>query len=103
MGGHEGTDTLESLEEAYATLDEQQKALAKVEAEADNFRELEELFELQISKYAKLREARHDIILLKMVWDTRAVVQSFFSTWQETLWAEIEVDELNALYALLTL
>jgi dynein heavy chain len=94
IGGKEGTDTEESLDEAYQKMNEQQQELAKIEKEAQDFRELEELFELQVSKYAKLREARADIVQLKMVWDTRAVVQSLFCAWQETLWADIKVDDL---------
>ena len=80
--------------EVYACLDEYYSRLADFDAEASNFNELEELFELSRSRTNELAMIRSDVVLLKETWDSVNAVSNLFESWQTTLWAAINTEEL---------
>jgi dynein heavy chain len=81
--------------EAYKILDQQADELAVKEAEAKRFNELEELFDLQVSKYPETSDTRAEIRLLKNVWDMKSLVLGTFESWNVQLWNEIKTDDLE--------
>lgn len=81
--------------EAYRIMDTHAQELAKKQAEAKRFNELEELFELQVSKYPETNDTRTEIRLLKLVWDFKALVLGTFASWNSQLWNDIKTDDLE--------
>eukprot|EP01041_Mallomonas_annulata_P000386 gene386-700_t len=81
--------------EAYKMLDVHAQELMKKEVEAKRFNELEELFELQVSKYPETGDTRTELKLLKYVWDMKAMVFFTFDSWNTQLWSDIKTDDLE--------
>jgi dynein heavy chain, axonemal len=81
--------------EAYRMMDHHAAELVKKETEAKKFNELEELFELQVSKYSETGDTRTELRLLKYVWDMKALVLTTFESWNALLWADIKTDDLE--------
>lgn len=86
--------TADHTRDAYAEIDRAHSSLQAMEEEADALRNLQELFELHPVRITHLSEMRGEIRMLKHVWDTIAIVESLFSHWRLTLWAEIDCDDL---------
>jgi dynein heavy chain len=84
-----------SPKEAYIMMDEHAKELVVKVAEAKKFNELEELFELQVSKYPETNDTKTEIKLLKYVWDIKALVLGTYESWNALPWAEINTDDLE--------
>ena len=81
--------------EAYQMMNFHAKELSLKEKEAKRFNELEELFELQVSKYQETTDTRTEIKLLKYVWDIKALVLGTFESWNSLLWSDIKTDDLE--------
>ena len=64
--------------QAYAMMDTHAKDLVSREKDAKKFNMLEELFELQVSKYQETLDTRTELKLLKYVWDLKALVLGTF-------------------------
>ena len=77
---------------AYEEMDRQVGLLTTLEREAAAFNELEELFELQISKYPEMGETRRDLKLLKWIWDFKALVDKLYEGWRGQYWSEIKTE-----------
>ena len=77
---------------AYEEMDRQVDLLTTLEREAVAFNELEELFELQISKYPEMGETRRDLKLLKWIWDFKALVDKLYEGWRGQYWSEINTE-----------
>jgi dynein heavy chain len=84
-----------STVEAYKVLDKHAGEMVNKEKEAKRFNELEELFELQVSKYPETSDTRAEIKLLKYVWDLKALVLGTFDSWNSYLWNDIKTDDLE--------
>lgn len=78
---------------AYEKLDEYYKKLEEIRGEAKAFNDLENLFELELTKYKKLNECGVDISKLKMMWDVIAVILYNYRSWKRTPWKKIDVDQ----------
>jgi dynein heavy chain len=78
---------------AYEKLDEYYAKLEAIRGEAKAFNDLENLFELELTKYKKLTECGVDISKLKMMWDVIAVILFNYRSWKRTPWKKINVDE----------
>lgn len=89
-----GVGSVSSWSEAYAVIDSYQNKLAAMEAEAAEFRELEELFELQQSEHEDVYETREELVVLKSAWDMWVLVDQVFGSWSGILWNEIKADDL---------
>ncbi|KAH8062602.1 dynein light chain binding protein [Aureococcus anophagefferens] len=87
-------DYVERAMSAYKVMDATQKELMVMETEAESFANLQELFELNKIRAPQLAEMRMELGFLKQVWDTVAVVESLFSSWKQTLWLDIQTDDL---------
>jgi dynein heavy chain len=87
--------------EAYAMMDTHAKNLAEKDKEAKRFNMLEELFELQVTKYQEMTDTRTELRLLKNVWDNKALVQFAYESWNPQLWHDIQTDDLDDVNKLL--
>lgn len=63
-------------------------------AESKGLQEAQELFELFVSDYIMLKRCNEELLYLKAVWDTAAVVQYTFVNWYKTQWDKINVEFL---------
>ena len=81
--------------EAYIIMDTQAFALETKEDEAREKNSLEELFELQVSKYPEMGDTRSELRLLKTVWDGKALVFNIHKSWNSQLWNDIKTDDLE--------
>lgn len=82
------------LRESYNCIDKYQKQLVDMTSRSHQLHELEDLFELPLSHYSLLDEIREDLRMLKISWDNVWIIQSQFAQWKNTLWADINTDDL---------
>ncbi|RYG70338.1 hypothetical protein EON64_00425, partial [archaeon] len=81
--------------EAYKQMDFHASELLKKEMEAKRYNELEELFELQVSKYNETNDTRTELRLLKQVWDVKGMVLFTYESWNTQLWNDIKTEDLE--------
>lgn len=84
----------EKKKEAYFNLDRYQKQNKDLAEKGKAINELEDLFELTHSEHRAITEIEEDLRLLKSVWDIVCLVDFYLNTWKNTLWAEINTDDL---------
>ena len=82
-------------DEAYAEIDRFELELRQYEAESKDVNELEELFELPVSKYHEMDDTRSELRMLKLLWDFRSLVLGTFQSWNGLLWSVIDTDSLE--------
>ncbi|KAF4030914.1 Dynein heavy chain C-terminal domain [Phytophthora infestans] len=82
--------------DAYAQMNNFASALHKKMQQAREFNELEELFELQVSKYQETTDTLYELQQLKKCWDLKDLVLATFDDWKSTLWANIQTDTFEA-------
>ena len=82
-------------DDAYALLDKYWSQLQEMEQKAADLNEQESLFELPISKFQEIADTRNEIKLLKQLWDLKSLVLSTYDDWKQTLWSDIDTDELE--------
>ena len=87
--------------QAYSQIDVYAKDLNSKAKEAKTFNELEELFELQVSKYNEMGDTKIELRLLKQVWDVKALVIATYESWNSQLWNDIKTDDLEDVNKLL--
>uniref|UniRef100_H3HCG5 AAA+ ATPase domain-containing protein n=1 Tax=Phytophthora ramorum TaxID=164328 RepID=H3HCG5_PHYRM len=78
--------------DAYAQMNSFASALHKKMQMAREFNELEELFELQVSKYQETTDTLYELQQLKKCWDLKDLVLATFDDWKSTLWTSIQTD-----------
>ena len=80
--------------DAYTSMDRYQKQLSTLIEKSKSINELEDLFELPLSKHAQVHEVRDDLLILKGLWDVVIMVDANFNSWKNSLWADIKTDDL---------
>jgi dynein heavy chain, axonemal len=83
------------VDQAYSALDGYYNDLVKIEQGAKELNEIEELFELPISKFVETGQCRTQLKLLKQLWDFKALVLCTYDAWKTSLWADINTDALE--------
>ena len=58
---------------------------------------LESLFELQRTKQKELNDCKNELVQLKQMWDLISIIDGQFESWKETLWEQINADNLELL------
>eukprot|EP01084_Bolivina_argentea_P009096 17033_1 len=79
---------------AYQKMIYYHNAIGEKEVEAHKLNQLENLFELQPSKYRALTDCRSENKHLKTLWDMISLVQYLFKSWRSTLWNDIDTENL---------
>jgi dynein heavy chain len=80
------------IDTSYDILDDYYFKLEDIKAEAKRFNDLENLFELELTKYKLLTECRNDLEKLKYMWDLIALINNSYADWMSTPWKSIDVE-----------
>lgn len=75
----------------YGELDEAYRHFMVIEQEAKELQNLEELFDLTPVQFKEIRECRHELMMLKQVWDLNEHVMSQFSDWMKSTFKNADV------------
>lgn len=80
------------IDQSYDVLDDFNNQLEDIKAEAKSFNDLENLFELELTKYKLLTECKNDLEKLKLMWDIIAMINHSYAAWLQTPWKNIDVE-----------
>lgn len=83
------------VEEAYKQMEKHAADLLEKEVQVRKYNELEDLFELQVSKYPETQDTRMELRLLKGLWDSKAMVDCTYVDWRTALWSQINTEALD--------
>ncbi|KEG12669.1 dynein heavy chain [Trypanosoma grayi] len=75
----------------YDEMDEVYLHFMEIEHEAKELQNLQELFDLTPAQFKEIRECRHDLMMLKQVWDLNEHVMSQFSDWMKSTFKNADV------------
>lgn len=75
-------------------LDKYHIQLTQLKVRSREIHDLQDLFELPITRHTNLLEMNSYLCLLKFIWDLVILVDSLFTSWKQTLWADINTDSL---------
>ena len=84
-----------SCEEAFKLIENQRNLYSQKKKRADELNALEELFEINATKWRTLLQADEEMNVLKKIWEFRANQQEIYSSWNDVAWADIDTDELE--------
>ena len=87
----------EVIVSAYAKIGEYYDKTCAMEEEAKQLQVLEQLFELQRTKQKELVDCKNELVQLKQMWDLISIIDGQFESWKETLWDNIDADNLEQL------
>jgi dynein heavy chain len=87
----------EIIDKAYALIGDYYEQTCKLEEEARELNNLETLFDLQRSSYKQLKDCKSELISLKEMWDLTALIDNQFDSWKQTLWDQINTENLTQL------
>jgi dynein heavy chain len=73
---------MEQISYNYSKIDNYYKKLQEIEKEADAYKRLEKLFELEKSGYKQLRDSLTDLKSLKIMWDSASMVNYQYNDWK---------------------
>jgi dynein heavy chain, axonemal len=93
--GYDPHQSLAHNEKAYTSIDTYYVKLRAIMKEAEDFNSLENLFELELTKYKALRDCEDDIIKLKSLWDLINMINYSYESWTKTIWKDIETDKFS--------
>eukprot|EP00066_Takifugu_rubripes_P027828 XP_011617094.1 PREDICTED: dynein heavy chain 9, axonemal [Takifugu rubripes] len=79
----------------HQMLDEFHQQIQEREAVMASLVESASLFEVTVSEYKQLQQCRHDVVLLKELWDMITMVESSIAAWSTTPWREINVEDME--------
>lgn len=82
-------------DEAFIAIESFSKKLDQIEVQVDQFRELEDLFELQPTAYVEIGETRSEIKQLTRLWEFKRNVDENFGEWRAELWADVNTLNLE--------
>ena len=86
---------INQINSCYDMLGEYYKKLCVIEAEAKEYENLENLFELEQTNYKQLKDCRSDLKNLKIFWDACAMVTYQYNNWKQKTWKSIKSDVLQ--------
>jgi dynein heavy chain len=89
--------TPEIIASAYDQITEFYTETCQLEEEAKELNNLEGLFDLQRSSYKQLKDCKSELVSLKEMWDLIALIDNQFDSWKQTLWDQINTENLTQL------
>lgn len=87
----------EIINNAYDLISQFYEETCKLEDEARELNNLETLFDLQRSSYKQLKDCKSELISLKEMWDLIGLIDNQFESWKQTLWDQINTENLTQL------
>jgi dynein heavy chain len=85
-----------SVVDAYSQMNAYATAMNQKSAEAAQLNELEELFEMTVSRYPEVADTKSELTQLKMLWDFKGMVEFTFEYWRNEKWNLIDTDARQA-------
>lgn len=85
--------SIKEMEESYDKLDRYYAQLQEFRRRAEEFKALEQLFELEESKYKQIKDCQIDIEKLKVMWDLICVIKYTYDSWMRVPWKKINYTE----------
>jgi len=82
--------------DCYARIMEWYKKTDEQAGRANRLNQLESLFELSHSRYRQIKDCRHEIRLLKQLWDMIDLSLNTFNSWRKELWDKIDTEAVLA-------
>jgi len=82
---------------SYNKIGEYYEKTLAMEEEAKKLQVLEQLFELQRTKQKELVDCKNELVQFKQMWDLISIIDGQFESWKETLWDNIDADNLEQL------
>jgi hypothetical protein len=76
-------------------MDKFTKLLRQLQSDAMDLNNLEDLFEVEVSKLRDIDNSWDDLKMLKGLWDFRAMFGNWMSVNRDALWASIDTDSLE--------
>lgn len=86
----------EDVRQAYQVIESYHNCIEEKKKEAAKFRDLENLFELERTKYKELNDCAVDVKKLSKLWQLAEKVIEAYEKWDKILWKNIRVDELSS-------
>lgn len=93
--------TNDEISAQYKVIDLYYKKTCDMEKEAQDYNNLERLFELQRSQYKQLKECHNDLKNLKTTWDAIAMINFQYNDWKTKPWRQIKADTMSEINKLL--
>jgi len=87
----------EEINNSYMKIGEYFDKTCQMEEEAKELQTLEQLFELQRTKQKELVDCKNELVQLKQMWDLISIIDGQFESWKETLWDNIDAENLETL------
>ena len=87
----------ELVKKSYDKISEYYTKTCEMEESAKQLQVLEQLFELQRTKQKELEACKNELVQLKQMWDLISIIDGQFESWKETLWDNIDADNLEQL------
>jgi len=91
---YNGQQSFEVINMAYGLIDEYHLKLSNIKKEANDFNNLEKLFELEQSEYKELRDCQSDLKNLKIMWDSIGMINHQYKDWKSQSWRRMKADSL---------
>jgi len=82
------------FDKSYDTMDEYYGKIVDIQKRAEEFNDLELLFDMAMSNYRELKESRDELVQLKNLWDGIVLVLATFEDWNVILWDKIDTESL---------
>ena len=82
------------VNKSYDQIQDYQQKLQEIEKEANDFTDLEKLFELQKTDYKQIKDCKKDLRNLKTMWDNILMVMYMYKDWKTKQWRTIKADSL---------
>ncbi|CAK0838245.1 unnamed protein product [Prorocentrum cordatum] len=79
---------------SYQTINEYYRKTLQIREQAEDYNDLELLFDMAMSNYRDLKECIDELVLLKGLWDGVVLVQTTFLSWDCILWDKIDTGAL---------
>uniref|UniRef100_A0AAV2JSR2 Dynein heavy chain linker domain-containing protein n=1 Tax=Knipowitschia caucasica TaxID=637954 RepID=A0AAV2JSR2_KNICA len=79
----------------YQLLESFQEQISEREALMDSLLQSAGVFELTLPPFRQLLQCRHELGLLKELWDLISVVDSSMAAWKTTPWKDIQVEDME--------
>jgi dynein heavy chain len=83
------------IAKAYSILEQLEAELETHRSKKEELTSLEDLFALEEGKYQDMDETAEEQEWLKKLWDFDSMLTFTFEAWQQTLWTEIDTEELE--------
>ncbi|CAE7303968.1 unnamed protein product [Symbiodinium necroappetens] len=83
-----------SYDKSYAIINEYYGKTMEIQARAEQFNDLELLFDMAMSDYRPLNDCLNNLILLKNLWDLIVLVRETFSAWYTVPWEKIDTGQM---------